>query len=60
MVFAVLIDDPVAAGLSGVTNTATELLRRGASIPPTVRVRAGTAFNVFLTGDLTFAGPDRH
>ncbi len=38
---------------------ATELLRRGASIPPTVTIRAGTVFNVFLTGDLTFAAPYR-
>ncbi len=38
---------------------ATELLRRNASIPPTVRIRAGTAFNVFLTGDLTFSSPFR-
>ncbi len=36
---------------------ATELLRRNASIPPTVRIRAGRRFNVFLTGDLTFAKP---
>ncbi|MCP3960777.1 MAG: TrbI/VirB10 family protein [bacterium] len=34
-----------------------EILRRNGSIPPTVRIRAGTAFNVFLTGDLTFAEP---
>ncbi len=38
---------------------ATELLRRNASIPPTVKIRAGTAFNVFLTGDLTFHSPYR-
>ncbi|MCP3937824.1 MAG: TrbI/VirB10 family protein, partial [Actinomycetia bacterium] len=38
---------------------ATEILRRNASIPPTVRIRAGTAFNVFLTGDLTFQQPYR-
>ncbi len=38
---------------------ATEILRRSASIPPTVRIRAGTAFNVFLTGDLTFSAPYR-
>ncbi len=36
---------------------ATELLRRSGSIPPTVKIRAGTPFNVFLTGDLTFAAP---
>lgn len=36
---------------------ASEILRRSGSIPPTVRIRAGTAFNVFLTGDLTFSRP---
>ncbi len=34
-----------------------EILRSSGSIPPTVRIRAGSAFNVFLTGDLTFAEP---
>ena len=38
---------------------AAQILRRNASIPPTVRIRAGTVFNVFLTGDLTLAGPYR-
>ncbi len=38
---------------------ATEILRRNAQVPPTVRIRAGTAFNVFLTGDLTFTAPYR-
>ncbi len=47
-----------AQGASGeLERAASELLRRNASIPPTVRVRAGRRFNVFLTGDLTFAKP---
>ena len=38
---------------------ASEILRRSGSIPPTVRIRAGTAFHVFLTGDLSFDRPYR-
>lgn len=49
----------VAAGALGqeLSNVALEVLRRGMDLPPTITIRAGQTFNVFLNGDLVFDGP---
>ena len=49
----------VAAGAMGqeLSNVALEIIRRGMDAPPTITIRQGQAFNVFLNGDLVFAGP---
>jgi type IV secretory pathway VirB10-like protein len=49
----------VAAGALGQTmgDIALEGARRGLDIPPTIVVRPGQPFNVFLAGDLAFTGP---
>lgn len=49
----------VAAGALGqeLSNVALEILRRGMDIPPTITIRPGQPFNVFLSGDLVFDAP---
>ena len=49
----------IAGGAAGqqVSEVAAQLLRRGMDLQPTIRVRAGMPFNVFLNADLTFPGP---
>jgi type IV secretion system protein VirB10 len=49
----------VAAGALGqeLSNVALEILRRGMDVAPTITIRAGHPFNVFLNGDLVFDGP---
>ena len=49
----------VAAGAVGqeLSNVALEILRRGMDVAPTITIRAGQPFNVFLSGDLIFEGP---
>ena len=49
----------VAAGALGqeLSNVALEILRRGMDAPPTITIRQGQPFNVFLNGDLVFDGP---
>lgn len=49
----------VAAGALGqeLSNVALEIIRRGMDAPPTITIRQGQAFNVFLNGDLVFDGP---
>ena len=49
----------VAAGALGqeLSNVALEILRRGMDVPPTITIRAGQPFNVFLNGDLVVVGP---
>ena len=49
----------IAAGAVGqqLSEVSAQLLRRGMDVPPTIRVRAGMPFNVFLNADLTFPGP---
>lgn len=49
----------VAAGAIGqeLSNVALEILRRGMDVAPTITIRAGQPFNVFLSGDLVFDGP---
>ncbi len=49
----------VAAGALGqeLSNVALEILRRGMDLPPTITIRAGQSFNVFLNGDLVFDAP---
>jgi len=49
----------VAAGALGqeLSGVALELLRRGMDAPPTIVIRQGQPFNVFLNGDLVFDGP---
>jgi type IV secretion system protein VirB10 len=51
----------VAAGALGQTmgDVALESARRGLDVPPTIVIRPGQPFNVFLAGDLAFAGPYR-
>lgn len=46
----------VASGAVGqeLSNVALEILRRGMDIAPTITIRAGQPFNVFLSGDLVF------
>lgn len=49
----------VAAGALGqeLSNVALEILRRGMDVVPTITIRQGQPFNVFLNGDLVFDGP---
>jgi type IV secretion system protein VirB10 len=49
----------VAAAAVGqeLSSVAIELLRREMSVPPTIRIAAGTRFLVFLRGDVSFAAP---
>ncbi|MBX6330908.1 MAG: TrbI/VirB10 family protein [Gemmatimonadaceae bacterium] len=49
----------IAAGAVGqqLAQAATEMLRRNLDVAPTIRIRPGTAFGVFLRTDLTFPGP---
>jgi type IV secretion system protein VirB10 len=49
----------VAAGAVGqeLSGVASELLRRGMEVPPTITIPQGQSFNVFLKGDLVFDGP---
>ena len=48
----------VAAGAVGaeLSDVATEMTRRNLAIQPTIKIRSGTPFNVFLNGDLAFTG----
>ena len=48
----------VAAGAMGqqLAGVATQLLQRDLDVQPTIRIRQGMPFNVFLTADLTFPG----
>src|SRR5437667_23831 len=57
--FALPSAGQVAAGALGqeLSNVALEVLRRGMDIPPTITIRPGQPFNVFLNGDLVFDGP---
>jgi len=49
----------VASGAVGqeLSNVALEILRRGMDVAPTITIRAGQPFNVFLSGDLVFDEP---
>jgi type IV secretory pathway VirB10-like protein len=49
----------VAAGAVGqqLAGVATQLLQRDLDVQPTIRIRQGMPFNVFLNADLTFPGP---
>lgn len=49
----------VAAGALGqeLSNVAIETLRRGMDVAPTITIRQGQPFLVFLNGDLVFEGP---
>jgi type IV secretion system protein VirB10 len=49
----------IAGGAVGqeLSSVALEMLRRRIDRPPTITIRAGQAFNVFLNGDLVFSGP---
>ena len=49
----------VAAGALGqeLSNVAVEILRRGMDVAPTITIRQGHPFLVFLNGDLVFDGP---
>jgi type IV secretory pathway VirB10-like protein len=49
----------VAAGALGqeLSSVALEIIRRGMDVAPTITIRPGQAFNVFLNGDLVFDGP---
>ena len=49
----------VAAGAVGqeLSNVALEILRRGMDVAPTITIRAGQPFNVFLSGDLVLDAP---
>jgi type IV secretion system protein TrbI len=49
----------VAAGAVGqeLSNVALEILRKGMTVAPTITIRAGQSFNVFLNGDVTFDAP---
>jgi type IV secretion system protein TrbI len=38
-------------------STASEFIRRGMSVAPTLEVRPGFAFNVMVTQDIVFPGP---
>ena len=48
-----------AAGAVGqqLAGVATQLLQRDLDVQPTIRIRQGAPFNVFLNADLTFPGP---
>ncbi len=58
-VFAPPSAGQVAAGALGqeLSNVALEVLRRGMDVAPTITIRQGQPFNVFLNGDLVFDGP---
>lgn len=58
-VFAPPSPGQVAAGALGqeLSNVALEVLRRGMDVLPTITIRQGQPFNVFLNGDLVFDGP---
>jgi type IV secretion system protein VirB10 len=58
-VFAAPSAGQVAAGAVGheLSNVALEILRRGMDVAPTITIRQGHPFNVFLNGDLVFDGP---
>ena len=49
----------VAAGALGqeLSNVALEIIRRGMDAQPTITIRQGQPFNVFLNGDIVFDGP---
>lgn len=49
----------IAAGALGqqLSEVATQLLRRNMDAQPTIRIRQGMPFNVFLNADLIFPGP---
>jgi type IV secretory pathway VirB10-like protein len=49
----------VAAGALGqeLSSVALEIIRRGMDVAPTITIRPGQPFNVFLNGDLVFDGP---
>jgi len=49
----------IAAGALGqeLSNVAIETLRRGMDVAPTITIRQGQPFLVFLNGDLVFEGP---
>lgn len=49
----------VTAGALGqeLSGVASEMLRRGVDVPPTITIPQGQSFNVFLKGDLMFDGP---
>lgn len=51
----------VVAGAAGqqLAEVTAQILRRNADAPPTLRVRQGMPFNVFLAADLTFPAPYR-
>lgn len=57
--FAAPSPGQVAAGALGqeLSNVALEVLRRGMDVVPTIVIRQGQPFNVFLNGDLVFDGP---
>ena len=51
----------VVAGATGqqLAEVTAQILRRNADAPPTLRVRQGMPFNVFLAADVTFPAPYR-
>jgi type IV secretion system protein VirB10 len=51
----------VAAGAVGqqLAQVATQMLQRNLDVQPTIRIRQGVPFNVFVAADLTFAAPYR-
>ena len=57
--YAVPSTRQVAAGAVGqqLSDVALENVRRGLDVPPTITIRPGQPFNVFLTGDIVFDGP---
>jgi type IV secretory pathway VirB10-like protein len=59
--YAVPSTRQVAAGALGQTmgDVALESARRGLDVPPTVVIRPGQPFDVFLAGDLSFPSPYR-
>jgi type IV secretion system protein VirB10 len=46
----------IAAGVAGqqLAEVASQMLRRQMDVQPTIRIRQGMPFNVFLNADLTF------
>jgi type IV secretory pathway VirB10-like protein len=51
----------IAAGAVGqqLADVATQMLRRNMDAQPTIRIRQGMPFNVFLNADMVFPGPYR-
>ncbi len=49
----------VAAGAAGqqLAQVATQMLQRNMDVQPTIRLRQGTPFNVFVSADLSFPAP---